>query len=176
MFKINCIHFTELLNGHIWLRSIINIAISYFTTSLWVGQWFHCIMYHIFLIIERSKMHKTNNKFSTIYSFVVVYCWVKHSSRTVPLSDQECFINWWMMNSMGKGVTDNPEKFTPIERKKSVIATKRKGCSSCCTHHILENLICRQSSAKHQFFISLAYMFWSFYVFVYYFGKPFLLK
>ena len=104
MFKINCIHFTELLNGHIWLRSIINIAISYFTTSLWVGQWFHCIMYHIFLIIERSKMHKTNNKFSTIYSFVVVYCWVKHSSRTVPLSDQECFINWWMMNSMGKGV------------------------------------------------------------------------
>ena len=104
MFKINCIHFTELLNGHIWLRSIINIAISYFTTSLWVGQWFHCIMYHIFLIIERSKMHKNNNKFSTIYSFVVVCCWVKHSSRTVPLSDQECFINRWMMNSMGKGV------------------------------------------------------------------------
>ena len=104
MFKINCIHFTELINGHIRLRSIINIAISYFTTSLWVGQWFHCIMYHIFLIIERSKMHKTNNKFSTIYSFVVVCCWVKHSFHTVPLSDQECFINRWMMNSMGKGV------------------------------------------------------------------------
>ena len=86
---------------YIWLRSIINIAISYFTTSLWVGQWFHCIMYHIFMIIERSKMHKTNNKFSTIYSFVVVCCWVKHSSHTVPLSDQECFINQWMMNSMG---------------------------------------------------------------------------
>ena len=104
MFKINCIHFTELINGHIWLRSITNIAISYFTTSLWVRQWFHCIMYHIFLIIEWSKMHKTNNKFSTFYSFVVVCCWVKHSSHTVPLSDQECFINRWMMNSMGKGV------------------------------------------------------------------------
>lgn len=75
-----------------------------YSNKLWVRQWFHCIMYHIFLIIERSKMHKTNNKFSTIYSFVVVCCWVKHSSHTVPLSDQKCFINRWLMNSMGKGV------------------------------------------------------------------------